>query len=50
MSRSIAVAGRRASYWAQPRLLPEYEAIVKGGQLSGGADSTALISEERDAR
>ncbi len=39
-----------ASYWAQRTLLPEYEALLKSGALTGGTDSTQMISEERDAR
>jgi hypothetical protein len=40
----------RIPYWANPKLLPEYEALVKSGGLRGGTDSTIAISEERDAR
>ena len=36
--------------WAKRKLLPEYEAILRSGALSGGPDSTVIISEERDAR
>lgn len=39
-----------ASYWANRKLLPEYEAALKAGAFSGGTDSTQIISEERDAR
>ena len=39
-----------ASYWANRKLLPEYEAALKAGAFSGGTDSTEIISEERDAR
>ena len=39
-----------ASYWANRKLLPEYEAALKAGAFSGGTDSTILISKERDAR
>lgn len=39
-----------ASYWANRKLLPEYEAALKAGAFSGGTDSTDVISEERDAR
>jgi hypothetical protein len=38
------------SYWANRKFLPEYEAAVKSGALSGGTDSTAMISEDRDSR
>ena len=38
------------SYWANRRLLPEYEAALKSGALSGGTDSTVIISEDRDSR
>ncbi len=36
--------------WAKRKLLPEYEAFLKSGALSGGTDSTELLSEDRDAR
>jgi len=39
-----------SSYWKRRELLPEYEAMLKSGALQGGSDSTAMISEERDAR
>ena len=38
------------SLWAKRKLLPEYEALVQSGALSGGTDSTVILSEERDAR
>ena len=38
------------SKWANRRLLPEFEAMIKSGAFSGGTDSTEIISEERDAR
>lgn len=40
----------KASYWANRKLLPEWEAALKAGAFSGGTDSTQIISEERDAR
>lgn len=40
----------RVSHWAKRPLLPEYEALVRSGALSGGTDSTQIISEERDVR
>lgn len=39
-----------ASYWANRKLLPEYEAALKSGALSGGTDSTIIVSEDRDSR
>jgi hypothetical protein len=39
-----------ASYWAHRKLLPEYEAALQSGALSGGTDSTVIISEDRDSR
>lgn len=39
-----------AAYWANRKLLPEYEAALKSGALSGGTDSAAIISEDRDSR
>ena len=38
------------SKWANRKLLPEYESMMKGGAFSGGTDSTIALSEERDAR
>lgn len=38
------------SYWANRKLLPEYEAALKSGALSGGTDSTVIVSEDRDSR
>jgi plasmid stability protein len=38
------------SYWANRKLLPEWEAALKAGAFSGGTDSTQIISKERDAR
>lgn len=43
-------ASSGSSYWANRKLLPEYEALLKTGAFSGGTDSTQIISEERDAR
>lgn len=45
-----ASGGSGTSYWANRKLLPEYEAMLKDGAFSGGTDSTQIISEERDAR
>ncbi len=38
------------SKWANRKLLPEYEALLKSGALSSDTDSTVGLSEERDAR
>ena len=38
------------SKWAQRKLLPEYEALLKSGALTSDADSMIGLSEERDAR
>ena len=35
-------------YWKKRKLLPEYEALARSGALSGGTDSTQMISEDRD--
>ncbi|MDB6074055.1 MAG: hypothetical protein JWO89_1695 [Verrucomicrobiaceae bacterium] len=45
---SSAPAGQ--SKWANRKLLPEYEAMMKTGAFGGGTDSTHILSEERDAR
>jgi len=39
-----------ASYWANRKLLPEYESALRAGAFSSGTDSSTAISEERDAR
>ena len=39
-----------ASRWANRKLLPEYEALLKSGALASDTDSTIGLSEERDAR
>jgi hypothetical protein len=38
------------SYWSHRKLLPEYEAFLKEGAYSGGADSTESVSEDRASR
>ncbi len=45
-----APSGPVVSKWANRKLLPEYEAMMKTGAFSGGTDSTIGLSEERDAR
>ena len=45
-----AVKEEPGSYWANRKLLPDYEASLKSGAFSGGTDSTQIISGERDAR
>ena len=42
-------SGGGTSYWANRKLLPEYEALLKAGAFSGGTESTQILSEERDA-
>ena len=37
-------------YWANRKLLPEFKEIWEFGALSGGTDSTQIISEDRDSR
>jgi plasmid stability protein len=41
---------QNVSYWANRKLLPEFEAAIQAGAFSGGTDSTQSISEERDAQ
>ena len=48
--KSPSSAGSGQSKWANRKLLPEYEAMLKTGAFSGGTDSTIALSEERDAR
>jgi plasmid stability protein len=47
---SEAPRATRGSYWARRELLPEYEILLKSGALSGGTDSSLMISGERDVR
>jgi hypothetical protein len=42
-------SGGGTSYWANRKLLPEYEALLKVGAFSGGTESTQILSEELDA-
>ncbi len=44
------VAEEPKSYWANRKLLPEFKKHWESGALSGGTDSTTIISEDRDAR
>ncbi len=45
-----ATSGAEKSYWANRKLLPEYEALLNSGQLRSDDDCTIGLSEERDAR
>ena len=47
LARPSAVAEARVSYWADRKLVPEYEAALKGHAFSDGTDSTRIISDER---
>jgi hypothetical protein len=38
------------SYWKKRALLPEYEALVRAGALSGSLDSAVIISQDRVER
>ena len=35
-------------YFAQRKLIPGFRKLLKTGKLSGGPDSTILVSEDRD--
>lgn len=48
--QSLAGSPATRSKWADRKLLPEYETMLKSGAFTGGTDSTQIISEERDAR
>ncbi len=48
--KATPVSNSGQSKWANRKLLPEYEAMLKAGAFSGGTDSTIVLSEERDAR
>ncbi len=37
-------------YWRDLPMIPEFAEADERGAFSGGVDSTAIISEERDAR
>ena len=48
--KATTTAPANQSKWANRKLLPEYEALLKSGALTSGVDSTIGLSEERDAR
>jgi hypothetical protein len=54
LERELAMPDRVAeppgSYWANRKLLPEYEAARRAGAFSGGTDSSVIISRDRDDR
>ena len=44
-------AGERgAGFFAQRKLLPEYEAMMAKGALAGGSDATEVVSDDRSLR
>lgn len=49
-TNAVPATGIGQSKWTNRKLLPEYEALLKSGALSSATDSTAGLSEERDAR
>ena len=48
--KAVSPAPATQSKWANRKLLPDYEALLKSGALTSGVDSTIGLSEERDAR
>lgn len=48
--RGASRLGEAVRYWAAPRLIPEYRSLLESGAISCGPDSTAGLSEERDAK
>jgi len=48
LAQQEAPAQNSEPYFARRVFLPEFEALQKAGGLSGGPDSTELISEGRD--
>lgn len=48
LGRPGVVAEPKARYWANRKLLPEFERLQKEGGFAGGTDSTKIISDERD--
>ena len=49
-TNAVPTTGPGKSKWANRKLQPEYEALLKSGALSSDTDSTVGLSEERDAR
>ncbi len=45
-----AVEEAPSPYWANRPLLAEFKKHWESGELSGGTDSTEMISDDRDAR
>ena len=53
LEANLAIEAPRPSYWANRKLLPEFEAAQKAGAYRpkpGDRDITDLISDDRDAR
>lgn len=48
--KSKPSAPETGSYWANRKLLPDYEAALKAGALASNDDCAIGLSEERDAR
>ncbi|MDX2225880.1 MAG: hypothetical protein SFY92_02095 [Verrucomicrobiae bacterium] len=46
----VSVAEPKPSYWANRKLRPAFKKAWESGALSGGTDSTQIISEGRDGR
>jgi prevent-host-death family protein len=44
------VAGRRANPFRDRRLLAGYARLVRSGKLGRGAESTRIVTEDRDGR
>jgi len=50
LAQPRVAAGVRSNYWSNRKLVPEYETALEEGAFSGGADSTQIVSEERNDR
>lgn len=39
-----------APYWKNRKLRPDFKQLLESGSLSGGADSSEIVSEDRSSR
>lgn len=50
LEKELAATPTETPTWANRKLLPEFQHLMESGALSGGTDSTILLSEERSSR
>ncbi len=45
-----SILQQEAPTWANRKLRPEFKRLMESGALSGGTDSTIILSEDRSSR